>query len=426
MEDGDGMSFAEFTYPLMQGWDWWHMYNTLGVQMQIGGSDQFGNILTGIETVKTVRESEGAPHLQKPSGFEHDPIGFTVPLLTDSSGVKFGKSAGNAVWLDQFETSAFDLYGYFMRRTDEEVENLLKLFTFLPLPNIQKLMAEHQNDPPKRVAQHALAFEVLSLVHGADVAVREQRQHKLMFGGEFVLPATMRPGAESDVGTAAYEPIEGHPTVLNNAPKIEMQLPESLVRHQSLAKIIRAAGLAKSVSEAHRVVQGNGAYVAAAPGDQHRQMIPGSLDWTPVKLWVPGEVQNYLIDDRILILRKGKHNVRVIEVVSDEEWKASGQTYLGEPGSGKVRALMGEIKRRAAEEGHELSSGELRSELDEAIRDSEERISVVNNPAIEFPTQSEVRDRIRTDKAARRVDTQKLRSDLRQMELDEEEGRPRR
>lgn len=110
MTEGDGMSFAEFTYPLIQGWDFWHLYNKNGVQMQIGGSDQYGNIVSGIEIVKTIRETETADHLRVPTDWTHEPVGFTVPLLTDSSGAKFGKSAGNAVWLDETRTSVSDFY----------------------------------------------------------------------------------------------------------------------------------------------------------------------------------------------------------------------------------------------------------------------------------------------------------------------------
>lgn len=129
LTEGDGMSMGEFMYPLLQGWDFWHMYSRLGIQMQIGGSDQYGNIVAGIEALKTIRESEEAPHAKMPAGWKHDPIGFTVPLLTDSAGVKFGKSAGNAVWLDEFKTSAFDhvvpdgvgatVLGYWLRSLDQ-------------------------------------------------------------------------------------------------------------------------------------------------------------------------------------------------------------------------------------------------------------------------------------------------------------------
>src|SRR3569833_2764045 len=109
LDSGAGMSFAEFTYPVMQAWDWWRLYESLGVQMQIGGSDQYGDI-------------EPEPGLRKPGGPMNEPVGFTVPLLTDSAGAKFGKSAGNALWLDQYMTGAFDLNGNFVRRPDDELE----------------------------------------------------------------------------------------------------------------------------------------------------------------------------------------------------------------------------------------------------------------------------------------------------------------
>lgn len=117
MENGDGMSFSEFTYPLLQGWDWWQMFHDRGIQIQIGGSDQYGNIIAGIDGVKyiaqTDAESSGGQWLDTEGRLkeEHTPMGLTVPLLTTASGEKFGKSAGNAVWLDAEMTSPFDLYG---------------------------------------------------------------------------------------------------------------------------------------------------------------------------------------------------------------------------------------------------------------------------------------------------------------------------
>ncbi|KAK1970585.1 tRNA synthetase class I [Colletotrichum sublineola] len=391
MERGDGMSLAEFIYPLMQGWDFWHLYSKLGVQMQIGGSDQFGNIVTGIEAVKTIRSSEENPNMRMPETWKDDPIGFTVPLLTDSAGTKFGKSAGNAVWLDPFMTSAFDLYGYFARRPDNEVEKLLKLFTFLPIANIERLMIEHAQNPPKRVAQHTLAFEVLSLVHGVDVAIREQQQHQFMYskGGnaaQIVAPGTSEAGQDP---LAPYKAVEGHPTTLNNAPKMDMQLPESLIYHQGIARILHAAGLASSVSEGHRIARAQGAYVAAAPGKDMRGLVPGNLDWTPVKLWFPQDVPKFLIDGRVLIIRKGKHNVRIIEVVSDQEWQESGKAYPGEPYKGKTRVLMQQLKAMAAAENRKLSRRELEQMVKEKLAEEEEEVTVANNPAIKFPKKSE-------------------------------------
>lgn len=118
MERGDGMSFAEFTYPLLQGWDWWQMYQDRAVQVQVGGSDQYGNIVAGIDAVKYIAENQpvSASHpawldAEGRLKDERTPMGVTVPLLTTASGEKFGKSAGNAIWLDRTLTSSFDLYG---------------------------------------------------------------------------------------------------------------------------------------------------------------------------------------------------------------------------------------------------------------------------------------------------------------------------
>lgn len=118
MEKGDGMSFSEFTYPLLQAWDWWQMYQNNGVQVQIGGSDQYGNIIAGMDAVKYIAlnsatNPQHSKWLDKDGRLREDqaPMGLTVPLLTTTSGEKFGKSAGNAIWLDRSMTSSFDLYG---------------------------------------------------------------------------------------------------------------------------------------------------------------------------------------------------------------------------------------------------------------------------------------------------------------------------
>uniref|UniRef100_L2FXS7 Tyrosine--tRNA ligase n=1 Tax=Colletotrichum fructicola (strain Nara gc5) TaxID=1213859 RepID=L2FXS7_COLFN len=362
MENGDGMSLAEFIYPMMQGWDFWHLYQKMGVQMQIGGSDQFGNIVAGIDAVKTIRDSEENPLFKMPGNWTDDPIGFTVPLLTDSSGAKFGKSAGNAVWLDG-------------------VEKLLRLFTFMPIESIQKTMAEHAEDPSKRIAQHTLAFEVVFLAHGASVAVREQNQHKFIHGK-----------GQAPTG----EVTEGKQVNLNNAPKMDMQLPHDLIYRQGIARILYAAGLASSVSEGHRIAKQGAAYVAAAPGQDMRGLVPGNLDWTPVKMWFPEDVPKFLIDGRVLILRKGKHNVRIIEVVTDLQWDESGKEYPGEPFKGKTRKTIQKLREIAERDGVRLSRKELNRMVAERLAEEETEIAVVNNPDIRFPTKSE-RQKVRDE-----------------------------
>ena len=381
MTEGDGMSLGEFMYPLLQGWDFWHLYSRQGIQMQIGGSDQYGNIVSGIDVLKTVRSTEEAPHFRKPDGWSDEPFGFTVPLLTDSSGAKFGKSAGNAMWLDEFMTSPFDLYGYFMRRPDDELEKLLKLFTFMPLPQIEGIMKEHLADPSKRVANHHLAFEVLSLVYGSQRALQEAQQHEWRFGGQ--LPKILK---EPDPETGILTP--------NTAPRSDIQLPRSVI-DLSPAKLLHACGLATSTTDGHRLVLKQGAYVAAQPGKE-TGLVPGNLDWTPMKLWFPGESSKFVIDDKILILRKGKHNVRIIELVDEETWKASGKVYPGEPYTGVYRRVVKKLKDDAAERGEEKSEKEIRKELKEQIMS--ETTHVANNPDIELPSNSAVREMKRTQR----------------------------
>lgn len=105
------MSFAEFMYPILQSWDWWHLYQEKQIQIQIGGSDQYGNITAGIDSINYIVKHHHDPKLRKEdAGLLDKPLGFTTPLLTTSSGEKFGKSAGNAIWLDKELTSTFDLY----------------------------------------------------------------------------------------------------------------------------------------------------------------------------------------------------------------------------------------------------------------------------------------------------------------------------
>lgn len=395
MAKGDGMSFAEFSYPIMQAWDWWHLFSRNQVQMQIGGSDQYGNIITGIDLVKIAREN-GPVTADEPTLYREDecddPVGFTVPLLTDAAGVKFGKSAGNAVWLDRFMTSEFDLYGYFVRRPDDQVEKLLKLFTFLPNDTIAKVMEEQALDPGKRVAHHLLAYEVLALVHGHEAAAAAQTAHKQMYGkGQVVMETT---AATAATAVAA----DGEPGIitLNNAPRIDIELPESLIRGTSIARILFASGLVKSASEGNRLAVQQGIYIGGAPGHYHqsgkRGMDAAELKFTPVRLWSAEHTQHYLIDGKILILRKGKHNIRVVKMVSDDEYKASGQTYPGMPYTGQMRTLLKQMK--ALKEG-ELSPEEVMTELKKKEVESDPGADYLKFPDTKSKPVREVEQRLK-------------------------------
>jgi tyrosyl-tRNA synthetase len=316
------MSFAEFTYPILQSWDWWHMYNTLGIRMQIGGADQYGNITAGIDAVKYIAENHPAPDTPKKTG--DPPFGLTVPLLTTSSGAKFGKSAGNAVWLDSEMTSTFDLYGYFVRTSDADVGRYLKLFTFMKLEDIDELLKKHMESPSQRIAQHKLACEVVELVHGKEKAFHAEKQHRLIFGGA---PLSLVEDGEPDL--AGRNALNLPQVNLNNRPKAQMTLPRSLIETGSIGKIVFAAGLAESASHGHRLAMEQSVYIGGSPTTQKMPMNDGSLTFAPIKLWKPEETKEYLIGGNLLILRKGKHNIRIIEVVDDEEYKKSELEYPG-------------------------------------------------------------------------------------------------
>ncbi|KAK7713498.1 tyrosyl-tRNA synthetase [Diaporthe eres] len=344
LKDGSGMSFAEFCYPMMQAWDWYELLKQLGVQLQVGGSDQYGNILTGSTCVRACVENEPAEGERLPNGEFDQPIGFTVPLLTDSSGAKFGKSAGNALWLDPFKTTPYDLYGYLVRRRDDEVENLLKLFTFHPLSKISEVMNEHQANPPKRVAQHLLAYEVVWLVHGEKVATQTQAQHQAVYGGK--APSTTPMGLPQDPSQYVADPEQ---TNHSNRPRINVKLPRHVLK-LTLPRIVHAAGLAQSISDADRTIKNGGMYIGGSPGQKGPSnvgMNKDQLQFTPAKTWDIETTMRFLIDDRILLLRKGKHNIRCIEFIADEEWDTLGWEYPGQPNTGRFRKAMQRLKEMA-------------------------------------------------------------------------------
>jgi len=152
VESAGALPFSELSYQMLQAIDWLHLYETYGCTLQVGGSDQAGNLWLGRSLL---RDRAGVAV-----------TGLTLPLITTESGAKLGKSAGNALWLSPEKTSCFDFYQYFLRRKDSEVENLLKLFTFRPLEEITKIMASHWKEPARQRAQQVLAKDVTRLVHG--------------------------------------------------------------------------------------------------------------------------------------------------------------------------------------------------------------------------------------------------------------------
>ncbi|KAK6430913.1 tyrosyl-tRNA synthetase [Oleoguttula sp. CCFEE 5521] len=318
LEKGDGMSFAEFSYPLLQAWDWWHMFSNHGVQLQIGGSDQYGNIIAGIDAIKHLAQTDQGSESSKLDDLTA-PMGITVPLLTTSKGEKFGKSAGNAVWLDASLTSPFDLYGFLLRTSDQDLPRHLNLFTFLPAAAIDSLLKEHSKDPSKRLAHHVLATEVLQLVHGIEIAAETQTKHQEMRRPSLasLTRKPVTPGAERKAPNT-------DPDVTAEMHQEIIKLARSQVENTSIAKILHHAGLSPSVSAATRVLRSGGVYVASSEGsavrDSEAEAASGDgLMFTPVSVDQKlGDIASF-VKDGVIVVRMGKWKVRVIEVVDDSE-----------------------------------------------------------------------------------------------------------
>ena len=165
-----GITYAEFSYMLIQGYDFLNMYQKMNCTMQAAGSDQWGNITTGIDLIRKILGKEA--------------YGFTMPLILDSTGKKFGKSEGNALWLDEDKTSSYELYQYLINTDDSKVYEYLKVFTFLTPEEINNIMDEHSKTPEKRIAQKKLAECVISDLHGEESYQNAVKISESLFNGD--------------------------------------------------------------------------------------------------------------------------------------------------------------------------------------------------------------------------------------------------
>ena len=165
-----GISYTEFSYLLVQAYDFLHLFDTHGVTLQIGGSDQWGNIVSGVELIRKKRQAEA--------------FGFTVPLLTKTDGGKFGKSESGAVWLTTDRTSPYAFHQFWLNTADADVLRLLKAYTFFDRDRIEELASEHGQAPERRAAQRALADHMTELVHGAAALEKARRSAEALFSGD--------------------------------------------------------------------------------------------------------------------------------------------------------------------------------------------------------------------------------------------------
>lgn len=187
INNGKGLSFAEFTYTLLQGYDFWHLFNQYGVNLQIGGSDQWGNLLSGVDLI---RKKENA-----------EVYAMTAPLLINkSTGRKFGKSEGGAVWLDENKTSVYKFYQFWLNVDDESAIEYMKIFTMLDRDTIEAIAENHAVNPGARSAQKVLAREITDIVHGSVRRESVERVNEVLFGG-----GDFKKLSDDDLGALAEE-----------------------------------------------------------------------------------------------------------------------------------------------------------------------------------------------------------------------------
>jgi tyrosyl-tRNA synthetase len=228
-ERSQGISFTEFSYMILQSMDYLELHNRYGCNMQMGGSDQWGNITAGIDLIR--RLTSASCH------------GLTCPLLTRSDGSKFGKTEGGAVWLDAQMTTPYDLYQYWLNVDDHDVIRFLKIFTFLDLDEIEALEEEVRDNPEQRQAQRILAEQFTSLVHGAEIAEECKRASQFLFGGSI---DALKPS------TIAFLR-----TILPSASLPREQLAGGI----SVFRALMDTGLVSSKGEAKRLIKDGGAYL---------------------------------------------------------------------------------------------------------------------------------------------------------------------
>ena len=267
----DGMSFTEFTYQLLQGYDYLHLYQNEGVKLQMGGSDQWGNITTGTELIR--RKARGEAYA------------LTVPLITKADGSKFGKSeSGENYWLDAKKTSPYKFYQFWLNATDTDAERFIKFYTFLPKNEIDALIDEHQNAAHERKLQKKLAEEVTIWVHGKEEFDRAVKASNILFG-------------QSTAEDLVSLDEELFLQIFDGVPQKELSKAETIGTN-IIDLISEKTGFLKSKGEAKRELAGN------------------SISINKTKVGEDYSVsENDLIDGKFLLIQKGKKNYFIVKAV---------------------------------------------------------------------------------------------------------------
>ena len=268
MEDRDvGISYTEFSYMILQALDFHHLCVQHECELQIGGSDQWGNITAGIDLIHR-RQNRQA-------------FGLTLPLITNADGSKFGKTEAGAVWLDVARTSIYQFYQYWVRVDDRDVVRYLNFFTFLHRDDVEALARQHSEQPQARIAHKALAKEVTALAHGEAAANEAIRASEILFGGEL-----------DGITEATFREIAGE------VPTHEIRLDRFGGEGLWLPELLHEAGLAQSRGQARKDVKGGGAYVNnRRTDDEQHKLQSGDL-----------------LFGKYLLLRRGKRNYAVVLV----------------------------------------------------------------------------------------------------------------
>lgn len=264
MESTDGISYTEFSYMLLQAYDFCWLFEHEGCEMQMGGSDQWGNIVTGIDLIRKRAGGKG--------------LGLTWPLLTRSDGSKYGKTAGGeTIWLSGSKFSPYAFYQSWIQVEDAEIEKLLLQLTLLPIPEIQEITVRHAEAPHRRLAQIRLAEELTTLVHGPEATTRAQEATAAVFGGDV---AELSAAALDMLATAL-------PTTSISRAELGVEA--------NLFPLLAEAGVTASNSEAHRLVKQNG------------------ISLNDVKVGADHVVDSQgLLHGRYLMVRKGKKHLSLI------------------------------------------------------------------------------------------------------------------
>lgn len=267
LEEGS-ISYTEFSYMLLQSYDFLHLYDKHDVTLQMGGSDQWGNITAGSELIRRARNGKA--------------YGIVTPLIMTAGGQKFGKTAEGAIWLDANRTSPYKFYQYFLNTDDADVITFLKYFTHLEEDAIAELAQEVEAAAHKRVAQRRLAEEVTAMVHGAEALSKVQEATKVMFGG--------------DISALGADDIA---EIFENVPATEVARTEFEGEGVGVLQLFTDAGLTKSNGEARRLLQGGGINVNNTRIEDPKATL--TLAQT--------------IEGRYVVLRKGSKNYHLLRIV---------------------------------------------------------------------------------------------------------------